>query len=210
MRIALLGPCADNRADLRQAAAFVLETANADRAVYLGGDDALDAVVEAWAAEIVQGEAGPTGVWDRTLDLLNPEVDAHEIRETLAREQALEPLRRLEQLPRGTGRSLELFGSRVAILVDDRERLDEDDLATAEIVVYGRSPEARVRRIGARWFLSPGAMGGDYGVLLLEETERDLRATFHDPTGALRGSETLTKAQGAKLRVRGGVGGSTP
>ncbi len=207
MRIALLGPCAKNRADLRQAATFVLETANADRAVYLGGDEALDEMVDEWAAEIVHGDAGPAGLWDRTLDLLKPEAGAAEIRETLAREQALEPLRRLEQLPRGTGRSLELFGSRVAILVDDRERLDEDDLATAEIVVYGKSPEARVRRIGARWFLSPGAMGGDFGVLLLEETDRDLRATFHDPTGKVRGSETLTKAQGAKVRVRGGRDG---
>ncbi len=211
MRIALLGPCANHRADLRQAATFVLETANADRAVYLGGDEALDEMVAEWAAEIVHGDAGPAGVWDRTLDLLDPHVDASEIRETLAREQALEPLRRLEQLPRGTGRSLELFGSRVAILVDDRERLDDEDLATAEIVIYGKSPEARVRRVGARWFLSPGAMGSDCGVLLLEETERDLRATFHDPTGKLRASETLTKAQTAKLRVRGSGGeGESP
>jgi hypothetical protein len=208
MRIALLGPCANHLPDLRRAATFVLESANVDRAVYLGGDEALDEVVLAWASEILGGDASPGGLWSRTRDLLRRETDAATIRAELERERTMDGLRRLEQLPRETRRSLELLGSRVAILVDDRERLDEDDLATAEIVVYGKSPEPRARCIGARWFLSPGVLGPRAGILILEEGDRELRATFHDATGALRGSETIDARRVAKLRVRGSEGGT--
>jgi hypothetical protein len=202
MRLALLGPAAPEKEgkDLRQAAEFALLGAAVDRAVYLGDDLAMQRVAEAWSAELSSPKH--SNFWEEVADLLGPDTSKAQVERVMQREEAKLKLRKLEMLPQGTRRSLELLGTRVAILVDDRERLEPEDLAEANVVIYGKAPAARARLVGEQWFVSPGFLSDEGGIAIIEETGDSLRVTFHDQKGGAHGSETLKQKTKTKFSVQ--------
>jgi hypothetical protein len=113
-------------------------------------------------------------------------------------------LRALESLPSGQSRTIEMIGDRVAILLYDKGLLDEEDIFAAHLLIYGLSDGPLVKRIGTRWFLTPGPIGKDGGGLaVLDESPDDITVTLYDVDGQARGSQTLPVARGATLRIQG-------
>jgi hypothetical protein len=204
MRLALFGPAAPEKsgADLQKAAEFALFAMTTERAVYLGDDDAMDLVAKTWNQKL--SSPGYANFWEEVRVLLDPKTDRSQVEQAALREQARLSLRRLEVLPRNNRRSLELLGSRVAVLVDDRERLEAEDLAEANLVIYGKSPAPRARLVGEQWFISPGSLSDEGGVAIIEETGDTLRVTFYDCAGNTHGSEILKNKAKTKFMVQGG------
>jgi hypothetical protein len=204
MRLGLLGPAYKDLDGLARAARFLLADVRVDRAIYLGKDDALEEVAFAWAGALVGGDPSDDAVFDRALE---PALDGSPERldGLLRAERARLRLRALEALPREGLRSMEMFGDRVAVLLYDKALLDEEDIFSATFLIYGKSDEPLVKKIGQRWFLSPGRIGSPGGgSLVLDDEQEEVVATFYDGEGKSQQKETLKVARAAKLRVQGG------
>jgi hypothetical protein len=99
---------------------------------------------------------------------------------------------------------MEMFGDRVAVLIYDKGLLDEEDIFAATFLVYGKSEEPLVKKIGPRWFLSPGRVGSPGGgALVLDDEQEDVVATFFDRDGQPHKREALQVTRAAKMRVQG-------
>jgi hypothetical protein len=202
MRLGLLGPANGDLAGLARAAEFLLNDAKVARAIYLGDDRALEDTVGMWAESLVGADPSDEGVWSRALAVAvggtPDQIDAF-----LRAERARLRLKSLEAMP-AEGRSVEMFGDRVAILIHDKAFLDEEDIYSAQFLVYGKSDAPLVKKIGTRWFLTPGPIGSPGGgAIVLEETSLDVVATVYDIAGKRSSVETLTAPRTAKMRVLG-------
>ncbi len=114
-------------------------------------------------------------------------------------ERARLRLRSLERLPPKELRTVEMFGDRVAVLIHDKALLDEEDIFSAKLLIYGKSDRALVKAIGPRWFMTPGPVGGAGAAPSSSTTPATIwwpRSTT--PTGALSRTEAL--ASGARRR----------
>lgn len=199
MRLAFMGP-SESDESLRRAAELLLGSLGAERVVYLGGDDRFERAVGAWFKELAP--RGEQGVWDDARSLLEASATPERTQAWLKQEDARLRLRKLEVLPRQTRLSIEMLGSRMALLADDRERLSPEDLAEAQIVIYGKSPSPRARAVSNQWFVSPGELTDESGLAIVEETGDSLRVTFYDPAGKVIGGETLKAFNKTKFTVK--------
>ena len=149
MRLGLLGPAEGNVDGLGRAAELLVDRLKVERAVYLGNDGALDEAVAAWAARarrerperrrrlVARGRASPSRARRRRST------------PSSRKERARQRLRVLEGLPtRGDARTIEMIGDRVAVLLYDKGALDEEDIFAASLLVYGKSPEPLVKKVG--------------------------------------------------------------
>jgi hypothetical protein len=207
VRLGLLGPARDNLVAFARAAEFLLNEAKVTRAIYLGGDHALETMVARWAESLVGPNPSDEGIWDRALGVaLDGEPDR--IDGFLRSERARLRLRSLESLSTSELRSMEMFGDRVAVLVQDKALLDEEDILSASFLVYGKSDAPLVRQFGARWFLTPGPIGCEGGgAIVLDDSSDEVVATFYGATGQPGRTETLITARVSKLSVRSEPGG---
>ena len=203
VRLGLLGPANGELAALARAAEFVLNGAKVTRAIYLGGDEALEETVGLWAESLVGPDPSDEGIWWRAFPMATggtfEQIDAF-----LRGERARLRLKSLERLPPEQLRTVEMFGDRVSVLIHDKALLDEEDILSATFLIYGKSDAPLLRKIGPRWFLSPGpiaAAGG--GVIVLDETDDDIVATLHDADGHLVRTEGLHTSRGVKMSVQG-------
>jgi len=205
-RLGLLGPVRRDSADagsaLETAATFLLSQQGVARAIYLGDDDALDRMVEEWARRLFGSDPSDDGVWQRAAELVEDGAPA-EIEAFVSAERERRKLRIFESLPRPTLRSLEMIGDRVTVLIFDKSQLDEEDIFPAALLVYGKGDSPLARRIGTRWFLSPGRLSDSGGVCVLEESGDDLLARFYSARGELVSEERMQSAVAAKLKVQG-------
>ncbi len=204
MRLGLLGPAEGDVIGLGRAAEFLLTTAKVSRAVYLGVDPSLDKAVAAWARRLVGDDPSDDAAWKRAAEMAIHGT-AGEIDHFVAVERARMRLKALETLPHG-GRTIEMVGDRVAILIHDKAQLDEEDILAANLLVFGRSAEPLVKKIGTRWFVSPGQLtnrGG--GIAVLDDEEAEVICTVYDSQGKQTARETLTVARATKIRVQGGA-----
>lgn len=204
MRLGLLGPAAGALGALEKAARFLRRELGAPRVVYLGVDGALDRVVETWAEQLVGPEVADEALCHRaTARCLR--ADAATIDEYLERERERASLRMFESLPGDTTRVVELLAGKVALMIHDKAYLEEEDILPATWLLFGRSDEPLVKRIGRRWFLAPGTLPAA-GVMLIDDegVEGGLRVTTY--TGALTElhSERLELTREVNLRVTGG------
>jgi hypothetical protein len=120
-------------------------------------------------------------------------------------ERARLRLRSLESLPEGAYRSMEMVADRVAVLVYDKSLLDEEDIFAANILVFGKSPEPLVKKIGARWFVTPGNIGSTGGgSAVLDDESEDIVVSIYDPEGKLTSREALVAQRNAKMKIQGG------
>ncbi len=204
MRLGLLGPAAGELEELARAAEFLLNGARVTRAIYLGADDALEETVSLWAESLVGPDPSDEGLWSRALGVIGsgtPEqIDAF-----LRRERARLRLKALERLPPEDLRSVEMFADRVAVLIHDKALLDEEDIFSAALLIYGRSDSPLIKRIGQRWFLTPGPIGcKGGGAMVLDDSDDDeVVATVYDVEGRASRSEVLTASRTARLSVQG-------
>jgi hypothetical protein len=206
MRLGLLGPAEGNVDGLARAAEFLVDVAKVDRAIYLGVDGALDQAVAAWAARLVESDPSEDATWKRAaaiaLDGSPAEIDAF-----VRRERARQRLRILEGLPRvGSARTIEMIGDRVAVLLHDKGTLDEEDIFAASLLIYGKSPEPLVKKVGQRWFVTPGSIGSaGGGVGVLDDDAEEIVATIYSPDGTRTLSEPIAIARAAKMKIQGGA-----
>jgi hypothetical protein len=205
MRLGLLGPSAGDVAALGRAAEFLLNTARVNRAIYLGNDGALDRAVAAWARKLVGGDPSDDAAWERAATLAL-EGDSSKIDKFVLTERARLRLKALEALSEEVSRTIEMVGDRVAVLIYDKAELDEEDIMAANVLLYGKSDEPSIKKIGNRWFVSPGAIGcAGGGLAVLEDDKDDVVVTVYDSAGKPGLTESLTATRGTKMRVQGGA-----
>ena len=202
MRFGLLGPANGDLAGLARCAEFLLNSARVTRAIYLGDDDALEDTVGLWAESLVGPNPSDEGIWERALPVIatgtSEQLDAF-----VRAERARLRLRSLERLPPEQLRTVEMFGDRMAVLIHDKALLDEEDIFSAAFLVYGRSTAPLLKRIGPRWFLTPGPIGSTRGgCAVLDDPGDEVVATVYDAKGRVFVSETIAVRRGPKMSIR--------
>jgi hypothetical protein len=201
VRLGLLGPANGDLASLARTAEFLLNGARVSRAIYLGDDEALEDTVALWAESLVGPDPSDAGVWERALEVVTSTPE--QIDRFVRAERARLRLKSLEGLPPRELRSVEMLGARVAVLIHDKALLDEEDIYAASLLVYGRSDGPLVKKIGPRWFLTPGPVGDDGGAIVLDDSDDEVIATIYDGSGSLAGREVLQFAPLTRLSVQG-------
>lgn len=203
MRLGVLGPASGDLNGLARAAQFLLDGFRAERVIYLAPDDALDRVVGAWASELVGANPNDVVLFERAAHACakgTPEqIDAF-----VGSERARRRLRVFSSLPPSPGRTIELIDGRVAVLLYDKASLDEDDIAGASLLVFGKSQQSLVKRVGARTFVAPGKIGCEGGgAAMLDDEKGGVRVRIIDGTGMVSQTEMIGGAiGGAKLKVQ--------
>lgn len=202
MRLGLLGPASGDVGALGRGAEFLLNGARVHRAIYLGKDGALDRAVAAWARKLVGDDPSDDGAWRRAAEIaLNGTPES--IDRFVATERARIRLKALEALPEQNSRTIEMVGNRVAVLIYDKAQLEEEDILAANILLFGKSEAPLVRRIGSRWFVTPGPIGSRGGGLAVLDDEQDeVVVTIYDTTGKPTHREVLT-SQRPRMRMAG-------
>ncbi len=204
VRLGVLGPSEGELAALACAALHLVDVAKVDRVVYLGADDALDRVVAAWARELVGSDPSDELLFVRATRACVNAAPA-EVEAFVQAERARRRLRLFATVPPPPGRTIELFDGKIAVLLFDKASLEEDDIAGAALLVFGRSTEPLIHRVGPRVFLSPGPIGPSSGVLVLDDEGGGISAELVDAQGGLRRSERIERVAltGVKMRVQG-------
>jgi hypothetical protein len=203
VRLGLLGPAGGELEGLARSAEFLLNGARVTRAIYLGADEALEETVALWAESLVGPNPSDAAIWDRAF-LVVAEGTPELIDTFLRGERARRRLKSLERLPQENLRSVEMFSDRMAIVVHDKALLDEEDIASAALLIYGKSDAPLIKRIGQRWFLTPGPIGcADGGMIVLDDAADEVVATVYDSQGRASRSEALTAVRTTKLNVQG-------
>jgi len=203
MKLGLLGPAGGDLAALGRAAELLVGAAKVDRVIYLGPDDALERAVEAWTKRIVGDDPTESAMWARAAEVAVSGSPA-EIDGFVERERKRLALRVFESLPGGKARTIEIVGDRVAVLVYEKALLDEEDIFAANLILYGKSDQPVIRRIGARWFVTPGKLGSPGGgACVLDDAGDDVVVTMYDGVGKACHHEALTLVRSTKMRVQG-------
>lgn len=203
MRLGVLGPAAGDLSGLARAAQLLVDGFRAERVIYLAPDDALDRVVGAWASELVGANPNDVVLFERAAHAC-AKASPEQIEAFVAAERARRRLRIFASLPPPPGRTIELIDGRVAVLLYDKASLDEDDIAGASLLVFGKSQLSLVKRVGARTFIAPGKIGCEAGGSALIDDERGgVRIRIIDPTGMVSQTEVIGgPITGAKLKVQ--------
>jgi hypothetical protein len=204
MKLGLLGPHEGEIATLVRAARTLVEVAHVDRAIYLGEDDALERGLAQWTKELVGRDPSDDDLWKVAAELAVTGAPT-EIDRFVESERARLRLQVFQTLPGDHARTIEMVSDRVAVLVHEKALLDEEDIYLASFILYGRSDEPVIKRIGARWFITPGKIGTTSGgVCVLDDGGEDVTVTLYDPTGKASHHEALTLTRSTKMRVQGG------
>jgi hypothetical protein len=197
VRIGLLGP-GEDEALFREAAGFLLQGTDVEQVVYLGDATFLEGATARWVKEL--GVASESAFLERALDVaMSGNADAVEA--LLVRDTLTSRLAQIRKLPPPPARAIELVDDRVVIFVHDKAVLDEDDIANAAVVVYGRATEAGVRRFGKRLFVTPGPLEGRR-VAFIEDDDNGAFVSLVDLEGRALLREPLT-AGSTKMTVAG-------
>jgi hypothetical protein len=205
MRLGLLGPAGTDVGALGRAAEFLLNGARVHRAIYLGNDGALDRAVAAWARKLVGDDPSDDGAWKRAAEIAL-EGSAEQLDKFVSTERARLRLKSLEALPEEISRTIEMVGDRVAVLIHDKALLDEEDILAANLLFFGKSDGPLIRKIGARWFVTPGPIGCEGGgIAVLDDEKDDITITIYDSTGKPTQKEALSVSRAPKMRVQGDV-----
>jgi len=153
MRIGVIGPASKPSDDLKRAVELFLADPEIKQIIYLGTDGAAEAVV----SDFSRGQLTESEFLQQGAELActgSPE----QIEQLLAQEIAAQRLSRVRRLPDPPARAIEMLEKWIVLAVHDKAILDEDDVANAHIIVYGKSAEADFKRFGPRSFLTPGPL----------------------------------------------------
>lgn len=196
MRIGLLGPANGDGEALREAVEFLIGDVDVEQAIYLGDDaDALDALLAEWAHEVF-GEAPSEEAFLARAANLATDGSPREIRALLEMDEWVRNLGRVHKLPPPPARAIEMLADRILIAVHDKSVLDEEDIANASLIVYGRADEASLKRFGARYFLTPGPLTTGRVVVLETEAEGNVSIVLFETSGIPVWRETMARPSG--------------
>jgi hypothetical protein len=163
MRVGLIGPAGEAVDALERALELLLADPNMSRVLYLGRDGALETVTAAFSRARLEQEE-----FLRRAAELSCAGSPDEILALLAEEHAGDRLARIRKLPEPPARAVEMIDKWIVLAVHDKAVLDEDDIANAHVIVYGRADEASLKRFGPRAFFTPGPLSaGRLGCLEL-------------------------------------------
>lgn len=171
-KIAWIGS-SSSQDELRAACDFVLRL-GVDQAIYLGPRNDLETLVDTWEKSV----DGTTPFLERALGVARdgtPEA----IAEVLENDRVVRGFSRLRVLPPEPKRAVELVGGRIVLAVRDKSILDEDDVASAMLVVFD-STDWLYRPIGPRTFFSPGPLNKDTVGVLADSGDGELRLFKYD------------------------------
>jgi hypothetical protein len=164
MRIGLVGPGADAPDELERALSMLLEDASVRHVLYLGDDDAVDPLITKWSS---RGLDEDTLLSEAAALAVNGSPD--DIAALLEADRSARRPLAVRKLPRLPSRAIEVLERFIVLGVYDKAVLDEDDIASSHIVVYGKSDGPSLRRFGPRSFFTPGPVrSGHVGMLSLE------------------------------------------
>lgn len=197
-RIGLLGPCLDDTVVLREGLELLLETLSVDQVLYLGVDDAAARVVKQWGEEIMMGPADEATFLDRACALAQSGT-ADEIEELLAADRKVGRLSNVRTLPPAPARAIEMMADRIVVVVHDKAVLDEEDIANANLIVYGKSDEVLLKKFGHRYFFTPGPLTGRKLALLELDDDGAVSISVVHATGEVDFREVL---QGPKTKMQ--------
>jgi len=204
MRIGVLGPAGDDIGELGRAARYLVDEARVEKVIYLGDDGALDTLVYHWARAVVGDSPSDDALYVRAaarcVRASPAEIDAF-----IAREQARQRLRIFTSVQSPQSRALEFVDSRVVLFVVDKAILDEDDIATASIVVFGKASAPLIRKAGARLFVAPGPLGAGSGRAILDDGAGGIRIQIVDGRGGVVAEEHVGSNVVGKVKIRGGA-----
>ena len=125
-----------------------------------------------------------------------PRGAASALERLLAADAAVQRLDTVRKLPPSPARAVEMLDDRIVLMVHDKAVLDQDDIANAHIVVYGKWPVADLKRFGHRYFFTPGPLGDrKVGIVELED-DGSVAVSLYDPSGAPLFRETLERRTG--------------
>jgi hypothetical protein len=200
MRLGLIGPANDRDDLLERAVRFLSKERAVHRAVYLGLDPALERVVGALASRAVGDDPGVGAVWQRAAVRCGQAAPA-EIDRFLEAERERLSLMVFGALPGEDTRLIELLCGKVAVMIHDKALLDEDDIASATFLVFGKSTEPMVKPIGSRWFLTPGPLASG-GVMVLDDGSGVVELSLYDDQQREVRRERLMTPSDGRLKVR--------
>ena len=201
MQLGLLGPSIGHDQALERAAEFLHKERGVDRAIYLGVDNSLDKIVRGWAQRLVGTDPGQSALWQRATERCLS-ADAEKIEAFIRSERECQRLKVFESLPGESTRAIELLNGKVAVLIYDKAYLDEEDILPATLLVFGKSEEALVKRVGRRWFISPGSFDRA-GVMILDDHDSGIHLTLFDRELKETERSRLSTSRGVRLRVSG-------
>jgi hypothetical protein len=204
MRLGILGPAQGDLNALGRAAQVLLDDLSADKILYLGDDDGLDKVVAGWARDLVGADPGDEGLFNRAAARCAQGSPA-DIDQFVSAERARLRLKVFATLPKGS-RTIEILDGRVALFVYDKGVLDEEDIVAASLLVFGKSDEPLVRKVGVRTFVSPGPISApDGGAALLDDGAGGIRVELlRAGTTKVAMSDQIGQSSGSKMRVQRG------
>lgn len=188
VKIGILGPTDDDD-ELREAASFLLGDAGADQVVFMGDGAFLEEALERWLSDL--GLDGDGVFLDRALEVARS-GDPRIIEAFLAEDAAARRILDVRRLPEPPARAVELIDGRIVLFVHDKSVLDEDDIANANLIVYGASSEAGIRKFGRRSFFTPGPLSAGR-VGLIETNDEGLTVAVYDVSGMPVLRETLAQ-----------------
>lgn len=202
MRLGILGPAQGNLPALARAAQRLLDEVQAEKVLYLAEDGALERVVASWARGIVGEDTEEQSIFERAARKC-AQATSEEIDAFVALERARLRLKVLATLPVGQ-RTIEILGGRVALFVYDRDGMSDLDMAGAAMLVFGKSEEPVLQRVGTRVFMAPGVIGSKSGgALVLDDSGSGIRVEIVNANGAVTLRETIA---GPGAKPRAGVG----
>ncbi|MGF1465721.1 MAG: hypothetical protein ACFCGT_06275 [Sandaracinaceae bacterium] len=191
MRLGLLGPSQGDEDAIRDAVEFLLGDAEVDEALYLGEDDgALERVLSAVAKDLFGGPPSDDTFLDRAAEL-GARGTPEQIDALLEADASLRRLATIRKLPPSPTRAVEMLADRIMLAVHDKAVLDEEDIANAHLIVYGRSEQASLRRFGPRAFLTPGPLTARKVLLIDVEEQGLLTVSLFETTGLPVWRETV-------------------
>ena len=177
-KLGILGPT-DDEETLREAASFLLGDAEADQVVFLGDGGFLEQALERWGADV--GLDGGSTFLDRALRAARS-ADARSIEQFLAEDAGARRIVDVRRLPDPPARAIELLDDRIVLFVHDKAVLDEEDIANANVIVYGVSKESQLHKFGKRAFFTPGPLSaGRVGIL--ESSDEGFTVAVYDVSG---------------------------
>ncbi len=204
MRLGILGPALGDLTGLGKAAQALLDEMQADKILYLGDDDGLDKVVAGWARDLVGADPGDEELFNRAAASC-AEGSPADIDQFVSSERARLRLKVFATLSKGS-RTIEILDGRVALFVHDKAVLDEEDIVAASLLVFGKSDEPLLRRVGARTFVSPGPISApEGGTALLDDGNGGIRVeVLRAGTSKVTMSDQIGQSSGGRMRVQRG------
>jgi hypothetical protein len=153
MRMGIIGQAGGSPAALRRAIELFLTDPQVKQIIYVGDDDAIDLAVADFQRENLDEDE-----FLRRSAELACTGSAADIEQLLAADRETHRLSLLRRLPDPPARAIELFEKWIVLVVHDKAILDEDDVANAHVIVYGKADVADFKRFGPRSFLTPGPL----------------------------------------------------